>query len=159
MAKWTKDMPPEERQKRVDHARENLADPVIREKMFGPEAQNKKRATLARKKAFKELAKHMLETNLPEGDELRDVLAAAGFDQFDYQSGVLLGQMNKAIRGDTEAAKFVRDSSGQKPTETMQVGGLDDVPISEMDLSALTTAQLREKMAEVEERLAEEEEE
>ena len=92
----------------------------------------------------------MLETNLPGNHEIRDALLAAGFDQFDYQSGVLLGQLNKAMKGDTEAAKFVRDSSGQKPTESLQVSSIDDVPVSELDLSQLTTEQLRERIAELE---------
>jgi len=150
MPKWTKEMTPEERQRRVDHAKANLADPAVREKMFGPEAQEKKRQTKARKKEFKKLAKMMLETDLPNNDEVRDALAAAGFEQFDYQSGVLLAQLRKALIGDTEAAKFVRDSSGQKPTDSLQVGQLDDVPVTEMDLSQLSTAELKEMIAEIE---------
>lgn len=156
MARWSKDMSPEERQKRVDHAKANMADPVIHEKMFGEAAKEKRRQTMAKKKAFKNLAKSMLETGLPDG-EIKQALIEAGFDQTDYQAGVLLAQLRKALIGDTEAAKFVRDSSGQKPTETMQVGTMDDIPISEMDLSQLSTAELREKIAELEEKVYEDE--
>lgn len=150
MPKFTKEMSPEDRQKRVDHAKANLADPVIREKMFGPEAREKRRQTLAKKKEFKKLAKMMLETELPQSDEVRMALAEAGFEQFDYQSGVLLAQLRKALIGDTEAAKFVRDSSGQKPTDSLAVGSMDDVPVTEMDLTQLSTAELKEMIAEIE---------
>jgi len=143
-------MSDEERQRRVDHAKANLNDPEIREKMFGPEAREKRRQTIAKKKEFKKLAKMMLETDLPQNDEVREALADAGFDQFDYQSGVLLAQLRKALIGDTEAAKFVRDSSGQKPTESLQVGQLDDVPVTEMDLSQLSTAELKQMIADIE---------
>ena len=150
MPKWTKEMTPEERQRRVEHAKANMNDPVIREKMYGPEAQEKKRQTNARKKEFKKLAKMMLETNLPKNSEVKEALVEAGFDQFDYQSGVLLAQLKKALIGDTEAAKFVRDSSGQKPTDSLQVGNLDDVPVTEMDLSQLSTAELKQMIADAE---------
>ena len=141
---------PEERQKLVDHAKANLADPVIRERMFGPEAREKRRQTMAKKREFKKLAKMMLETDLPQNDEVRAALAEAGFDQYDYQSGVLLAQLRKALIGDTDAAKFVRDSSGQKPTESLQVSNLDDVPVTEMDLSQLSTEELKARIAEIE---------
>lgn len=144
------ELTPEERQKRVEHAKANLADPVIREKMFGPEAREKRRQTIAKKKEFKKLAKMMLETDLPQNDEVRAALAEAGFEQYDYQSGVLLAQLRKALIGDTEAAKFVRDSSGQKPTESLQVGQLDDIPVTEMDLSQLSTDELKEMIANIE---------
>ena len=155
MAKYSKNMTPEERAERVAHAKANMADPVIHEKMFGPEAIKKREATKAKNRAFKSLAKAMLETGLPDG-EIKQALIDAGFDQTDYQAGVLLAQMKKAVYlGDTEAAKFVRDSSGQKPTESVQLNTQDDIPISEMDLSQLSAAELREKIAELE---AEEEE-
>lgn len=150
MPRYSKDMPPEERQKLVDHAKANLADPVIREKMFGPAAREKRRQTIAKKKEFKKLAKMMLETDLPQNDDVRAALAEAGFDQYDYQSGVLLAQLRKALVGDTEAAKFVRDSSGQKPTDSLQVGNLDDVPVTELDLSQLSTEELKARIAEIE---------
>ena len=149
MAKWTKDMPPEERQKRVDHALNNINDPEIHERMYGEAAKEKRRQTMAKKKAFKNLAKAMLETELPD-DEFKAALIQAGFDQTDYQAGVLLAQLRKALIGDTEAAKFVRDSSGQKPTESLQVGQLEDTPVTEMDLTQLSTAELQQMIADIE---------
>jgi hypothetical protein len=146
-----RNLTPEQREQLAQHARDNMNDPEIREKMYGPEAQEKKRRTVAKKRAFRNLAKYMLETELTgDTEDVRENLEACGFDQFDYQSGILLSQIMKALHGDTDAARFVRDSSGQKPTETLQVGNMDDVPVTEMDLSQLSTAELKEMIAEIE---------
>ena len=43
--------------------------------------------------------------------------------------------------GDIEAARFVRDTNGEKPTEALQLG-ITDKPIKSMDLSKLSDAEL-----------------
>ena len=127
-------------------------DPVVREKLLAgqrsPEAKEKARRTREINKNFHRLARFMMEAPIQDEDELVDELRAHGFDLGDYQSAVFWGQLKKAINSsDTEAAKFVRDTAGYKPTETMQVGNLDDKPFEQIDLSKLSTEQLREMIA------------
>ena len=56
-------------------------------------------------------------------------------------------QTLKAMSGDTKAAEFVRDTSGQKPTDSLVVGNLDDQPFELIDLGALSDAELKELAA------------
>ena len=111
-------------------------------------ATEKQRKTLEAKKNFNKLARYMMEAMIPDEDEAAQELREHGFNQGDYQTAVFWGQLKKAIySSDTEAAKYVRDTAGYKPTETMQVGNLDDKPFEQIDLSKLSTAQLREMIA------------
>ena len=111
-------------------------------------ANEKQKQTLAAKKNFNKLAKYMMEAMIPDEDEAAQELREHGFTQGDYQTAVFWGQLKKAIySSDTEAAKYVRDTAGYKPTETMQVGNLDDTPFEMLDLSKLSTAELRAMIA------------
>ena len=112
------------------------------------ERKEKSRQTRERNKNFHKLARYMMEAEIQSEDEVLEELRAHGFEDADYQSAVFWAQLKKAIySSDTEAAKFVRDTAGYKPTETMQVGNLDDTPFETLDLSKLSTAQLKEMIA------------
>lgn len=111
-------------------------------------AVEKSRQTRERNKNFHKLARYMMEAQINDEEELIEELEAHGFEGADYQTAVFWKQLKKAINSsDTEAAKYVRDTAGYKPTETMQVGNLDDKPFEQIDLSKLSTAQLREMIA------------
>ena len=45
------------------------------------------------------------------------------------------------MTGDIEAARFVRDTIGEKPTEALQISAVQDV--QQMDVSGLTDAELQ----------------
>lgn len=95
------------------------------------------------KRDFHRLARYMMEAEIPDEDAAREELQAHGFTQTDYQAAVFWSQLKKAIyNGDTEAAKYVRDTSGYKPTEAMQIGNLDDKPFETLDLSKLSNEEL-----------------
>ena len=81
-----------------------------------------------RKKAMREVAKAMLETELQANDELRKDLEDRGFRDYTEAAAVLLAQLNRARAGDTEAAKFIRDTSGQRPADQVAIGSFDDLP-------------------------------
>ena len=139
---------PEERQKRSERMKSYQQDPEFRAKAFSPESIRKKQEHDARKRRFNELARYMMEAPIADEDELLEELEAHGFTQADYQSAVFWSQLKKAIYGsDTEAAKFVRDTAGFKPTEQLQVGNLDDQPFETIDLSKLSNEQLKEMVA------------
>ena len=105
-------------------------------------------ATRAQKRNFHLLAKYMMEAEIPDEDAAKEELEMHGFTQTDYQAAVFWSQLKKAIyNGDTEAAKYVRDTSGYKPTDSMQIGNLDDKPFETLDLSKLSNEELRSLIA------------
>jgi hypothetical protein len=95
-----------------------------------------------RRKAMREVARAMLDTELQANDALKDELADRGFQDYTEAAAVLLGQLNRARAGDTEAAKFLRDTSGQRPADQVALGSFDDLPFEQLDLSDLSDAQL-----------------
>lgn len=76
--------------------------------------ENKRRA-----RNLQELAKAMLETNVLN-DERRKRLEELGLDG--TNGGAMLAAMlDKALKGSEKAAAFVRDTSGQAPTQNVAV--------------------------------------
>lgn len=73
--------------------------------------------------------------------EAAAALEAAGLDN-NYQSAILLAAIQKAACGDIEAARFVRDTIGEKPTDTFNLTAVQR-PIQEMDLSQMSDAELQ----------------
>jgi len=147
---------PEVLKKKREIALENI------KKAHTPEAEARKkegvRAYQARRKNFRNAARDMMEAGLPDHDAVRAELERRGFKEGTYQAAILLAQLKKAAYdGDTEAAKFIRDSAGYKPTENVQVGNMDDVPFVQVDLSKCSSAQLREMIAMREARVQDEE--
>lgn len=66
------------------------------------------------KKTMKETMKALLSLELPES-EGKENLKQLGFEQEDLniQTGILMNQVNRALKGDLDSAKFVRDTSGE----------------------------------------------
>lgn len=112
------------------------------------ERRAKGKAEREQKKNFHVLAKYMMEAEIPSEDAAREELERHGFVQTDYQAAVFWSQLKRAIyNGDTEAAKYVRDTAGYKPTDAMQIGNLEDKPFETLDLSKLTNDELRAMIA------------
>ena len=127
-----------------------LHAPGVQERARATYAENEKNGThepgkKARKRArnFTDLARFMLEADIQSEEEMVEELMRHGLgEEQSYAMAVLWAQMKKAIYGDTEAAKFVRDSAGFKPTEALQIGNKDDVPFAMCDVAALSNEQL-----------------
>ena len=112
------------------------------------EIREKRKKTMERNKNFHKLARYMMEAEIPDEDAAAEELREHGFEGADYQMAVFWGQLRRAIDSrDTEAAKFVRDTAGYKPTESMQIGNLDDKPFTQIDLSKLSTDELMKMVA------------
>ena len=95
-----------------------------------------------RRIAMREVARTMLDTELRANDLLRQELEDRGFKDYTEASAVLLAQLNRARAGDTEAAKFLRDTSGQRPADQVAIGNLDDKPFETLDLTSLSDSDL-----------------
>lgn len=71
-----------------------------------------------RKKTMKETAKMLLDMEIPDAaKELKAKLKVMGIseDDFTYQSAVMVGILNQAMKGNTKAAAFLRDTVGENP--------------------------------------------
>ena len=91
-------------------------------------------------KTFKEVFGDILTLDTTD-DQMRDTLVALGLEPSNGNA-IALAQVIKAVRnGDTEAARFVRDSRGEKPTEALQMA-ITDKPIKSLDLSQLSDDEL-----------------
>jgi hypothetical protein len=73
------------------------------------------------KKQFRETLEMLLSMNTDEGEGISvdDITSFRGIKgkNISVQEAILIAQIQKAMKGDTRAAEYVRDSIGQKPTE------------------------------------------
>ena len=108
----------------------------------GPAGKGERRGMAGRKKAenkktMREILDAFLRMPAPESalEEKALLLAQARGAPLDLYEAVVLTQIAKAMKGDTSAAAFVRDSAGDKPTEK---GAAAAAPaLSENDLALL----------------------
>lgn len=71
-----------------------------------------------RKKTMKETAKMLLDMEIPDAaKELKAKMKVMGISEedFTYQSAVMVGILNQAMKGNTKAAAFLRDTVGENP--------------------------------------------
>ena len=77
------------------------------------------------KKAFKETLETLLSMQMENGDgvSVDDITSFKGIkgQNISVQEAILIAQVQKAMKGDTRAAEYVRDSIGQKPTDNMNM--------------------------------------
>lgn len=94
------------------------------------------------RKAMKDTLAALLSMQL-NGDEKADVeliqdIASLKGKNITVQEAIMLAQIKKAMKGDTRAAEFIRDSSGNKLKEEIQIGGEINNPFAD-----LTTEELK----------------
>lgn len=71
-----------------------------------------------RKKTMKETARMLLDMEIPDAaKELKAKLKMMGISEedFTYQSAVMVAVLNQAMKGNTKAATFLRDTVGENP--------------------------------------------
>ena len=79
------------------------------------------------KKAMKETLITLLSMPLKSSksidiEEVKSIASLKG-KNITVQEAIMLAQINKAIKGDTRAAEFIRDSSGNKPKDGLELSG------------------------------------
>lgn len=94
------------------------------------------------KKAMKETLATLLSMPLKDGvaadvEEIKSIAAING-KNITVQEAIMLAQIKKAIKGDTRAAEYIRDTSGNKVKEEINVEGNINNPFA-----GLTTDELR----------------
>lgn len=73
---------------------------------------------------------------LPEEDESAEMLRSMGLDAPTGADALLLGQYLKALKGDTAAAKYVRDAA-MEPAQREDGAAEDLSDLSDAELAAL----------------------
>lgn len=92
------------------------------------------------RKAMKETAEMILGLTLKDGTvtDLEDIqsMAAANGKNITVQDAIILKQAQKALKGDIRAAEFIRDTSGNRPTNEQRM----DVAVDNGFIEALNAA-------------------
>ena len=94
------------------------------------------------KKAMKETLEALLSMPLKDGvsadvDTIKSLAEMKG-KNITVQEAIMLAQIQKAMKGDTRAAEYVRDTSGNKPKDDVSISGSLNNPFAE-----LTTEELK----------------
>lgn len=87
--------------------------------------------TKRRKKAMRERLEIILSMPLKDGkhadiDAIKNFAALKG-KNITVEDAMMIAQIQKALKGDTVAATFIRDTAGQKPVDNMNMSV--DVPV------------------------------
>lgn len=93
------------------------------------------------KKAMKDTLSALLSMPLKSGKaadiETIKNLAAVKGKNITVQEAIMLAQIQKAMKGDTRAAEFVRDSSGNKLKEGIEISGEVNNPFADLSTEDL----------------------
>ena len=92
-----------------------------------------------KKRALRDMLQDLLGSELPPDDEVRATLEAMGIEA-SQEAAIGLAMIQKARKGDTEAARYLRDSSGQRISEGITLEHIDHN--DSIDLSHLSNEEL-----------------
>ena len=113
--------------------KENLKIPTSEEaRIYGSKGGKASGKARREKKAMKETLEALLAMPLNEGkaddiEEIRNLACVKG-KNITVQEAIMLTQIKKAIKGDTRAAEYIRDTSGNKIKEGIELsGGVEEV--------------------------------
>lgn len=94
-----------------------------------------------KQRTFRESLKLMLELNTKD-EQIRAQLLDNGVEPT-ILNAINFAQTTQAMKGNTDAARFVRDTIGEKPRDALELGNLDERPLATIDLSKLSDDELR----------------
>ena len=93
------------------------------------------------RKAMKDTLATLLSMPLKDGMsvDIGDIQSIASLNgkNITVQEAIMLAQIKKAVKGDTKAAEFVRDSSGNKLKEGIEISGEINNPFAELSTEDL----------------------
>ena len=93
-----------------------------------------------RYRAFRDCMRDILSLDVTD-DQMREKLVELGLDPT-FSNAISLSSIQKAATyGDIEAARFARDTVGEKPTEALNLG-ITGKDVKSLDLSKLSDAEL-----------------
>ena len=100
-------------------------------------------AARRKKRRLKDAAKWLLASNsIATEKDIIDKLVELGISDATNAEALMVAAMKKAMKGDVEAMKFVRDTSGEAPKNQVELSGDLDRPVATMDLRNLSEDEL-----------------
>lgn len=90
-------------------------------------------------KRLGDLLKHVLTLDTDDAEAAAELLSL-GLEP-SFANAATVAAVRKAMHGDIEAMRYVRDTIGEKPTEAMSVA-LTDKPVKALDLTKMSDAEL-----------------
>jgi hypothetical protein len=108
-------------------------------KALASKAGKVSQAKQRRHRAMREVLKELMVLDTTD-DRMKDLLTQLGLEPTN-DNAVSLAQIINAVKGETEAARFVRDTLGEKPTENYNLG-VSGKPIKSLDLSKMSDEEL-----------------
>ena len=94
---------------------------------------------LHRQKLQRDIFKEMLFLDCDD-EQLCGELEKLGLDTT-FAGAMNLAVLRRALRGDIECVRYIRDTLGEKPTESMQLG-VFNTPVKALDMTKLSDAEL-----------------
>lgn len=94
-----------------------------------------------RQRTFRESVKAIMECR-PLNEDQCALLEEMGLEPT-MLNQIQVAVYDKAARGDVEAARYLRDTAGEKPRDGIDLAGDLEKPIASLDMSKLTDEQLR----------------
>jgi hypothetical protein len=91
-------------------------------------------------KRQQEILKDLLRIECDD-DEACAALKALGLDET-FANAANLSVLRRAMKGDVECLRYIRDTIGEKPTESMQLG-VFNTPVKALDMTKLSDAELQ----------------
>lgn len=140
-------MPDEVKKRTVPAAFDNSLYP--KEEIIARARKGGQASMLARKR--RKMQREVLEQvmTLPYSDEERRAKMIEMGLSGDYIDAINLGVADKAAKGDVDAARYIRDTLGEKPVDRSAIS-LVDRPIETLDMSSLSDEEL-DSLAELKE--------
>lgn len=93
-----------------------------------------------RKKTMRELIEQLMPMEVDD-KRLHNKLTKLGLDP-SHELAIVLAAIKKAECGDIEAARFIRDTKGEKPTDALNLGVFSERDVRSLDLSKLSDEEL-----------------
>lgn len=96
-----------------------------------------------RKKKLMQATKWLMEADhICSNEEIIQKLKKLHIEDATNAEALAVAAMSKALKGDVEAMKFVRDTAGEAPKNQVELSGDLDKPVATMDLRNLSEEQL-----------------
>jgi hypothetical protein len=127
LMRWVEGLTPEERS---EHARK--AGIASAKKRFQHKMQ-------------KDILKDILSLECDDKEAV-NALKALGLDE-SFANAANLAVLRRAVKGDVESLRYIRDTIGEKPREGLEIGNLDGKPLASIDMSKLTDDELKALIA------------
>ena len=127
LTRWVESLTPEERS---EHARK--AGLASAKKRYQHRLQ-------------KDILKDILSLECDDTEAV-NALKALGLDE-SFANAANLAVLRRAVKGDVESLRYIRDTIGEKPRDGLEIGNLDGKPLATIDMSTMTDDELRALIA------------